>query len=574
MSAAPSAPVLTSDQSFRLQTAGQMLRQGRQADAIALLRALLTDVPRLAPAQRLLGMALEQADDPFGAEAAYRAALKADPTLLVAAVELAELLRNLDRGPEAVALLERRVTPRTGDLNLLTYFAFALQSLGRLDDALGWLQQAARTSPSSAVAEHNLAGALGDLHRHGESEAAARRAFAKGLDAPETWLVLARALQGQAREQEAMAAYAEALGRRPDFADVFGDLARLAWLQTGDKQVALRVVDDAISQSPQDIALRVHKAKVLEYAGDLAGAANTLHQALTMVEDPMVRVAAAQVGAHLDPTIALFHAERAFAVRPDNYSVIATLCQTRLAIGQADAAAPLAALLCERQPWDQYAIALQATAWRILGDPRYGELNDYAQLVRGYELQTPDGWSSLGAYLADLAATLEPLHPFLGHPIGQSVRSGSQTQVDLRDVEAPPIRAFLQAIDGPIRSYIAGLGAGADPLRRRASARHGFDGVWSVRLRPNGFHANHIHHRGWISSACHIALPAAVAREPEGWLKFGEPGIPTQPHLPPEHWERPREGRLVLFPSYMWHGTQPFGGDEPRLSIAFDVIPA
>jgi hypothetical protein len=30
----------------------------------------------------------------------------------------------------------------------------------------------------------------------------------------------------------------------------------------------------------------------------------------------------------------------------------------------------------------------------------------------------------------------------------------------------------------------------------------------------------------------------------------------------------------VLFPSYMWHGTVPFGGDTTRLTIAFDIVPA
>ena len=32
--------------------------------------------------------------------------------------------------------------------------------------------------------------------------------------------------------------------------------------------------------------------------------------------------------------------------------------------------------------------------------------------------------------------------------------------------------------------------------------------------------------------------------------------------------------RLVLFPSYMWHGTVPFAGDEPRLTVAFDLVRA
>jgi Putative 2OG-Fe(II) oxygenase len=168
---------------------------------------------------------------------------------------------------------------------------------------------------------------------------------------------------------------------------------------------------------------------------------------------------------------------------------------------------------------------------------------------------------------------LEPLHPFRGHPIGQSVRGGSQTRQDLTHAADPAIRAFFQAIDGPIRRYIAGLGTGGDPLRRRITGGYRMSEIWSVRLRPNGFHADHIHHRGWLSSACYIALPGAVERGQEGWLKFGEPGIPTMPALGPERFVKPEAGQLILFPSYMWHGTAPFSGDEPRLSVAFDLLP-
>jgi hypothetical protein len=32
-------------------------------------------------------------------------------------------------------------------------------------------------------------------------------------------------------------------------------------------------------------------------------------------------------------------------------------------------------------------------------------------------------------------------------------------------------------------------------------------------------------------------------------------------------------GRLVLFPSYMWHGTVPFLSPTARTTIAFDAIP-
>jgi hypothetical protein len=79
---------------------------------------------------------------------------------------------------------------------------------------------------------------------------------------------------------------------------------------------------------------------------------------------------------------------------------------------------------------------------------------------------------------------------------------------------------------------------------------------------------------GWLSSAFYVALPAAVADGHQGWLQFDQPGIRTQPPLGPQRFVRPEPGLLVLFPSYMWHGTVPFSGDEPRLTIAFDLIPA
>lgn len=87
----------------------------------------------------------------------------------------------------------------------------------------------------------------------------------------------------------------------------------------------------------------------------------------------------------------------------------------------------------------------------------------------------------------------------------------------------------------------------------------------------NGYHANHVHPMGWLSSACYIALPQVIERGREGWIKFGEPGISTAPKLEAEHFMMPAPGKLVLFPSYMWHGTVPFGGDEPRITIAFDL---
>jgi hypothetical protein len=81
---------------------------------------------------------------------------------------------------------------------------------------------------------------------------------------------------------------------------------------------------------------------------------------------------------------------------------------------------------------------------------------------------------------------------------------------------------------------------------------------------------NHLHPAGWISSAYYVALPEGAGQE--GWIKFGEPRWPT-PGCTIEKVIQPQVGRLVLFPSYMWHGTIPFSTGE-RLTAPFDVVPA
>ena len=94
-----------------------------------------------------------------------------------------------------------------------------------------------------------------------------------------------------------------------------------------------------------------------------------------------------------------------------------------------------------------------------------------------------------------------------------------------------------------------------------------------MQLQAGGYHINHVHPRGWLSSAYYVSLPdVSDADTHAGWLKFGEPGMPI-PGCAAERFVRPEEGMLVLFPSYLWHGTVAFAAGGPRLTAAFDVLP-
>jgi tetratricopeptide (TPR) repeat protein len=559
----------------RLQAASLLLDENRWREAAALLRDLTAQHPSSADARRLYGVALRGRGDTLGAETQFRQALALDARSGPTAVALSEQLLSRGAFDEALSVVAELAGAADADIHILTAQGFALKALRRLDEALGAFERATLADPASGVAEHNLAALLGDIERFELSETATRRAFAKGLDAAETWLIHARALLGLGRHDEAEAAFRDVLRRRPDHVDAHAEMAQLIWMRTEDWPAAIRTLDAALAAFPNLQALALKKAEFLQYVGQHDAAIAAISEISNRPDaEPMIHVVAARLCSEMQPDLGLRHAWAAARALPEDRVALGALCEAYLAVGDTGEALRVASRLLATGPLDQHTFGLIATAWRLAGNPRYATLHDYGSLVRTSRIDTPQGWPNLEAFLASLASSLERLHGFKTHPIGQSVRHGSQTSYSLTLSDDPVIKAFFKAIDGPIRRYMAALGPGPDPVRSRNTGDYRFNGVWSVRLRPDGYHSNHLHPRGWLSSACYIALPRAVERDHEGWLKFGEPGVPTTPALAPEYFIKPEPGLLALFPSYMWHGTVPFGGAEPRLTIAFDVIPA
>ncbi|SEM98466.1 Flp pilus assembly protein TadD, contains TPR repeats [Sphingomonas gellani] len=450
--------------------------------------------------------------------------------------------------------------------------AAALKASGDLAGAARAYEQAARVRPDSSVAEHNLASTLGDLGDFAAAAEASARAFAKGGDAPETWLVHARALQGLGQLDDADRAFEQALRRRPAYAVAHRDLAQLRWMRTADPAAAMRALDAA----PDTPDLALVRATVLAAIGRADHARQVVQTALARggAIPALHLMAAGLAGRTGDAPAQLHHATAALRAAPASADAARAAVEALIHLDRGGEAASLAERVVAAEPDNQAALSLLATAWRLTGDPRHRALAEDPALVSAGLIACPAGWSDLDAFLSELSAALAALHGWRTHPLEQSLRHGSQTQVDLTRLETPVIRALFAALTTTLDTRLPALGHGDDPVRRRNTGRWRFAGAWSVRLMPGGFHTDHVHPAGWLSSAFYVALPKAVAREPEGWLAFGRPGIPTARPLPPFRRIRPEPGMLALFPSYLWHGTEPFTGDEPRITVAFDIVPA
>lgn len=480
----------------------------------------------------------------------------------------ARALRSTSEFAKALQRLSPALSDPMAPDEALRLLAASLRAEGRADDAVPALAALVGRQPASSVAEHNLAAALGDCGRAAESEQAARRALAKGGQAPETWLVLGRALMGQGRLKEAEEAFRSALRLRADFLPALRDLAQLIWMRDGDVEAVLGTLAPlaALAGDREDAALLLSSI-LRETAGDQAA----LERLEPWLESGSVEVAlaAAAAASGLDPALALRHARRALAVGPLDPRAGLAVCAALIACGQAEAAIPGLERHLAGDPGDQYARALLLTAWRVSGDARALTAADYGRLVRVYRLEDGDA-ADRAAWLERTASALRRLHPFRAHPFQQSVRHGAQSMIDPRAAGDPDIDRLFEALRKPIDAYVAEV----EPLWMGlpAGAAWRMSGAWSVRLGAGGRHTDHVHPRARVSSAVYIETPPEVDEGGRaGWLRFGAARIGAAFCLPAEHWVRPEPGTLVLFPSCLWHGTEPFSGPGERLTVAFDL---
>jgi tetratricopeptide (TPR) repeat protein len=503
-------------------------RMNEHPAAIAAYKQGLARSPRNPELLRNLALTQLEAGALDEAQAALDQAEAAEPgtlTVLHIGTAIAEA-----RGDKAAAersyraILSREPADRAAMINL----ASALRRTDRAADALDLIERAGEDSVALTIKAHCFAD-LGQPHAAAEGYRQAIAANPAFLEPHET---LARLLPQLGQGNAALASYDDAMARFPQSRSLH-DSAILAARDVKDAGRMRHWAEAAITRFGPDPAFGIAQALAFEMSGERSAAIDTLR---------------AVTGAH--PYLAGAH----------NH-----LAPLLLAVGDLDAAETHASAGARLAPLDQSGWAWLTIIWRMKGDPREEWLADYDRLVMPMRLTLPDG----------IADALTSLHTTSLHPAEQSLRGGTQTRGSLFDKRTPEIRLLRDAISDAVRAAVSALpDDGSHPFLSRKTSDIAFAGSWSVRLRAEGFHIDHIHHQGWLSSACYIALPPVGGADHAGCLQFGVPDATLGLDLTPRRIVTPEEGMLVLFPSYFWHGTIPFVSDTPRLTVAFDAIPS
>jgi Flp pilus assembly protein TadD len=510
------------------------------------------------------------------AERVYRRVLQLAPTERAARHGLVLSLDCLGQGREAETQARTLLAADRNDPDAWAALGFVLGNQQRLPEAEAAYRQAQSLAPGDRMVQRRLGGVLARQERAEEALATLTRAQALGARGFELQFSLGMALAQLGHLEEAERAFARAVSLRPRHADAQLQLARMRQAR-GDPDFA-RGLAAAVRAAPDDTRLPTLLATLLLRAGrgDVAeqllraqlaraGAVPQLRFALSQVLREAGRLAEAETEA-LEVAGAL----------PEDAAVTENVVSILLSRGRPEDALPFIRAQRARTPLAPGWIAYEATAARLRGEPGYRELYDYERLVRCYEPRAPAGFSSMAELNAALLASLTPRLRLPTFPFDESLRNGRQTRRNLLTDPDSAIQALLGAFDEPLRAYLAALGQDAEhPFTacNRGTAR--ITAAWAVRLERDGFHVNHYHDRGWISSAYYVELPDEVqdASLKSGWLKLGEPRFAT-PGAGVGCYVHPRAGQLVLFPAYMWHGTSPIRGSQPRTAIAFDAVPA
>ena len=541
--------------------------------------------------------------------------------------------RRGDRA-EALALAEQALAAFPNDAALANDAGSLAQRSGEYGLAEKRFAAAQSLEPTNPDFAINRAIALTALDRPYDAIEILRPIEALAAKMARYWSVRATAERAAGLPAEAGRSYDRCLALEPAHPRALHGRARIA-LERGEDE-ALSRFDKALAVNPRDADLWLGKAQALEVAGDLAGARDLIEQIVAQApgwQDGLrmlaqIKLASgsdefadhyAQAATRMpgDPAIPIAHATL-LAVHDRFAEAVAIAAEARrrftndtaLALleasytassGDDDRAEALFAALhldtperwlqearhalrrrelprthqlldrIEREtPWNIAAWALRGLSWRLAEDERADWLYRPDAAIRALPLDAADD------LIPQAVEALRRLHAGSALPLGQSLRGGTQTRGRLLDRAEPVFADLRAAIERSVERYRNDLPPmdRSHPLLRHRDGGFALAGSWSVRLVGGGdFHIAHIHPEGVISSALYLVVPDDAAEAgTNGWLELGRPPPDLRIDLAPIATIQPEPGRLALFPSYLFHGTTPFGKAE-RMTVAFDGVP-
>lgn len=591
----------------RLQRAVGLLQTGDAPGALAEIDAALGEDPSDVESLHLKAMALGRAGRTDEAVKAFERAAAVHPKKDIVLTNFGNCLKNAGRLEEARSAYERAVAAAPQSADALNALGLACGQLGDHAAARAALEKAVKINPRHATALNNLSTIEAGANRHDLAVELLSRAVAAEPRLLSAWInrgsnlrILGRfdealADQGKAaslapklaephyqiaatlrtagRIDEAIDAYRQALSIGQTRADIHREYAGLM-LETGRTEIAFELFDKAIdaTNSPDLAAARADVALI---SGDARTSARFCVRALGVNPNhPKANEVLARASRALgDFARALPAARLAHDKAPGDFEILHTCCEMEMASG--DFGAAVEKLKRDAPPKHlQKHMALKAIALRASGDASYRSLYDYDRFTAQIPIEPPPGYESVAAFNAALASSIERLHRTKERPVDQTLYGGTQSPGRLWNESDPVIQTYVTAMREAAIAFVRRLPDDpGHPFLARKSETLDCVGAWSVILSSGGGHVDHIHPAGWISACYYVTSPPEIFEgDRAGYLRLGASGIPGL-QFPAERYYPPTPGTVVFFPSYIWHGVEPFAASARRMTAPFDLSP-
>ena len=519
------------------------LALGRTTEALESFQNAVRLEPESTDAHFNLGVAYQQANRLEEAKQQYEEILAVDPGFTDAQVNLAAIYLSRGQYRTCIDVSTTYLEHSSENYRLRLCRGRAYRKIGYVIDAARDLDEAAKIAPDDPAVAVERGGLLAMSGQLEEATTLLREVAKSAPEIGNAEMELVSALSELGRFDEALEALNEATARGPDSAE------RCSFL--GEILQRLGRTDEA----------RAAHQRAIELDGELVSA--RLAYARTLIAQGLRADADAEL-------------ERAIDLSP--MTVWAYVL--RVEIKTAEGAYAEALEICERylsfNPSERSMLAAKALLLNELGEEAAArELVDFDRFIRQTEIEPPAGFVDLHSFNRALTSHVRA-HPSLVHsPESHATRGGMHTGLLLVEPKGP-FEAFEQILWNAAREYMDSLDIGADHPFLKDPPRFNAIACWSVVLPSQGRQVPHIHPAAWLSGVYYAELPRAVEKKDstQGWIEFGTPPetfVLTK--KTPVRLVKPKEGLLVLFPSYFYHRTIPFEGDEERVSIAFDFVP-
>jgi Flp pilus assembly protein TadD len=305
----------------------------------------------------------------------YRAALVLTPKALSVRANMVECLLADDNvaAAEQEARAYVAVHPSAESWMLLGQVQ---QAMAKNDAALASANAAVQLAPTSRNVQFNYAGALDKVGRNKEALAVYRKLAAQSLESADLALALARALYADGEKKQAEAAVEQGLAKWPQSVALHSTLVRIRALR-GEDENATALLEAEVAKRPDDLTLRLACADALHRGKHYTKALSVLETGLKLAPDNQGLLTA--FGIVLDeldrPLDGLTALRRAAEVAGDAPASRRNMLSSLIRAGQPQEALRLLKPLRAAAPDEQYLIACEALALRVLGDPGYRALS-------------------------------------------------------------------------------------------------------------------------------------------------------------------------------------------------------